>query len=250
MRAHLRAFLAVLLLAGLTLPALAQKRNPPAEDADAVAERKASQDLRLQQEQERFNQEMARQMVYMRQHFVQEAINRMQRGPEMPTMRILGPVGGFLIFVILLGAVLWLVRTLVENRRWYRMAAVQTEIHTKLLEKFASSQELLAYMETEAGKHFLEASPFEVERRPSPVFPFGRILWSAQVGVVVILVGVAFLWLQNQILEGAQALLIFGTLGLALGVGLLLSAGFAYILAKSFGLLNGSPPPQAGNLPR
>ena len=48
---------------------------------------------------------------------------------------------------------------LFESRRWNRAFKQQSEVHGRLIDKFTSSQELAAYMETEAGKRFLEASP-------------------------------------------------------------------------------------------
>src|ERR1035438_5742492 len=68
-----------------------------------------------------------------------------------------------------LGALIWLIRSFLENRRWGRTFKLQSEVHGKLIDKFSSSQELAAYMETEAGKRFLEAAPipvgFEQEKR-------------------------------------------------------------------------------------
>src|SRR5204863_5743803 len=150
--------------------------------------------------------------------------------------RMLSDVTIFFVFIILLGALLWLIRTILEQRRWSRVASIQTEIHNKLLEKMSSSQELLAYMETEAGKRFLESSPFEIEAKSSPAFPYGRILLSAQAGMVTLVVGVALIWLQGQLPDSAQPLLVFGTLGMALGFGLMFSAGLAYSLSRHFGL--------------
>lgn len=264
MRSNTRTSLAALLFANLLLmafvPALAQKKGPvdvrvttqkgrAAADETGVAEQKALEDLRRQQEQDRFNEELNRQLVQIRESLMRDALSRMRRGTGGSTEQALRMVGPFLVFATILGSILWLVRVILDNRRWSKVAAIQTDIHNKLLEKFASSQELLAYMETEAGRRFLESTPLGIERGPSPTFPFGRIMWSAQAGVVVVLVGVALLWLQNQIPDGAQPLLVFGTLALALGIGLVLSAGLSYVLAKSFGLLAGASQTQkAGNV--
>ena len=45
----------------------------------------------------------------------------------------------FLVFLGILGAVLWLVTQLLENRRWNRIFKLQNEVHSKLIEKFGSS---------------------------------------------------------------------------------------------------------------
>ncbi len=122
----------------------------------------------------------------------------------------------FAVFLTILLSILWVLRVLLENRRWNKVAAVQAETHRKLLEKFASSQELLAYMDSEAGRRFLESTPIQVEHAPSP-FPYDRILWSVQMGVILALVGAGLLFLQDRVPDGAVAFLVFGTLTLALG---------------------------------
>jgi hypothetical protein len=155
--------------------------------------------------------------------------------------RFIDDAGPFLGFVIILGALLWVLRVILENRRWGKVAKVQSEVHSKLLEKFGTSQELLAYMGTEAGKRFLESQPFQLEAqgtRPTP-YPFGRILLSMQLGVVVLLVGVGLLYLRGHVTEGAEGCLILGTLASTAGMGFLLSAAASYGLSRHLGLLEG-----------
>ncbi len=119
------------------------------------------------------------------------------------------------------------------------MAKVQAEVHTKLMEKFASSQELQAYMQTEAGKRFLESAPIPVEPDQKTSFsaPLGRILWSVQVGLIVALGGVGLLSVRAHVPDAVQELTVFGTLGLTLGLGFLLSAAVSYGLSRHLGLL-------------
>ena len=150
-------------------------------------------------------------------------------------------IGAFLVFVIILGALLWVFRVVLENRRWGKVAKVQAEVHTKLLEKFGNSQDLLAYMGTEPGKRFLESQPFRLEAegtRPTP-YPFGRILFSMQLGMVVLLVGVGLLLLRGHVREGAEGWLVLGTLATTVGIGFLLSSVASYALSQHFGLLEG-----------
>ena len=86
----------------------------------------------------------------------------------------------FAVFLVVTGVLTWLVKTLVDYRRWLRISRVQAEVHTKLLDRFASSEELLSYIQTPAGRRFLESSPIplDAESRPSLSAPLGRILWS------------------------------------------------------------------------
>jgi hypothetical protein len=146
----------------------------------------------------------------------------------------------FLVFACLLSAAVWLFRVLMENRRWGRILKLQTEVHTKLLDRFGNSQELLTYMNTEAGRRFLESAPLPAGFGPGPQTKMSlmRILTPLQLGVVLVLLGTGFLLLRsNTQLEAQAPFLVLGTLGLMLGLGFIISAGLSYLLAKHLGLL-------------
>jgi hypothetical protein len=155
---------------------------------------------------------------------------------------IFNDLGPMLVFLCVLAALIWLIRTFVENRRWSRMLKLQTEVHGKLIERLSSNQELLAYMETEAGRRFLEAAPipvgFEAEQRvPSAV---ARVLTPLQIGIVLSLLGAGFLFIRHSQIEMEIPFLILGTLFLMPGVGFILSAGITWILAGRLGMMPAS----------
>ena len=136
-----------------------------------------------------------------------------------------------LMFWGLLFAIAWIVWVITSNVRRRKIAEMQKDLHTRLLEKFSTSQELLEYLKSEAGRKFLEGATIERAR------PFGRILGSIQSGLALLLAGAALLFLHNRLPESlADVTLVFGTLALALGVGFVLSAGVSYWLSKSWGL--------------
>jgi hypothetical protein len=146
----------------------------------------------------------------------------------------------FFVFVCIVGAVLWLLRVLMENRRWGRILKLQSEVHTKLLDRFGTSQELLTYMNTEAGRRFLESSPIPTGFGPGPQAKLSltRVLTPLQLGVVITLLGTGFLLLRdNPHLDAQGPFLVLGTLGLMLGIGFIISAGLSYLLARHMGLL-------------
>ena len=124
--------------------------------------------------------------------------------------------------------VFWIIFSTVRRFRTVRLVA---ELHAKFLERFATSQELLAYMQTEEGKRFLESTTVEQSN------PIGRILGAVQAGVILTLVGLALMLLRGRISGGEDAFLGFGAVILALGVGFLISAGASYAISKSVGLL-------------
>jgi len=113
-----------------------------------------------------------------------------------------------------------------------------------LLDRFSSNQELLAYIQTPAGRHFLESAPIATHTDPrSMSAPVGRIIFSVQVGIVLALVGVAFHIVSASIAtqELSQPLFVVGMLATAVGIGFVLSAGAAYMLSRRLGLLDRSP---------
>jgi len=167
---------------------------------------------------------------------------------ERPTTEILlGDLIPFLIFVCVAGALMWLVKLFLENRRWSRIFKLQTEVHGKLIDKFGGNQELLVYMGTEAGKRFLEAAPIPVnfeqdQRVPSAV---ARVLTPLQIGVVLTLLGIGFLSLRHAHVDLDIPMLVIGTMILMPGIGFIISAGLTWMLAGRLGMM---PPAQPYNL--
>lgn len=161
---------------------------------------------------------------------------------QSPTERIWSDIIPLLIFICLFTAVLWLLRVIMENRRWSRLLKLQSDVHGKLLDKFGNNQELLAYMNTDAGKRFLEAAPLPVgsELPTSAKMSLTRILLPLQLGVVVFLLGAAFFSLQS-VPGGETAFRVLGMLGVTLGIGFIISAGLAYFLARHLDLLPKKP---------
>ena len=137
----------------------------------------------------------------------------------------------FPIFFTLIGFVIWTIFSTIRRSKTERL---QAELQTKLLEKFGSGQELLAYVQSDAGTQFLDS--LTMEQRT----PHGRILGAAQASVILVLLGLALLFLRGRVSGGDEGFLVSGTIILSLGVGFGLSAALSYFLSKSFGLLSGT----------
>src|SRR4051794_39286477 len=141
-------------------------------------------------------------------------------------------------------ALLWVIKTMVDYRRWYRTSKVQTEVHTKLLDRFSSNEDLMAYMQTPSGRRFLESAPIPVDGPARTVgAPLSRILWSLQAGVVLAVAGLGVLFISGRTLEEvAQPLFGVGVLVLALGTGFVVSAAASFFLSRRLGLLDAPTP--------
>ena len=145
--------------------------------------------------------------------------------------------------IIILSTLVWLVRTILEQRRWTRLSKIQAEVHSKLMDRFTSNEELLTYVQTPSGKRFLESGPSPLQQdAPRTVSaPFSRILWSVQLGIVMLVAGAGLLYVSEQTVEEAREFFfIFGTLTIALGAGFGVSAAASYVLSRKLGLLQPS----------
>lgn len=144
---------------------------------------------------------------------------------------------GFLTVIALLYALL---RQAIEYRRWRRQIQIQTDIHTKLLDRMTNNQELLAYIETSAGRRFLEAPiPMAAQSPAYSIAPVARILWSVQIGVVLVAAGVGF-WIARTTVGDADLISVFqvmGSLAMSVGVGFVVSALMSWALSQRMGLL-------------
>jgi hypothetical protein len=145
----------------------------------------------------------------------------------------------FMAFVCAMGVLVWLIRLFIENRRWSRIFKLQNDVHGKLIEKFQTNQEILTYMDTEAGKRFLEAAPSPVGFEPDQRVPnaVARVLTPLQIGIVLSLLGLGFLLLRNAQHEFHSPMLVLGTITLMPGIGFIISAGVTWVLAGRLGLM-------------
>ena len=152
---------------------------------------------------------------------------------------LLNDVAVFAGFGMAIGVVVWLIRTIIDYRRWSRLARVQTDAHTKLLDRFTANEDLLAYMQSGPGSKFLESSPIKLDAGPRTLgAPIGRILWSVQGGLVLMAGGIGLQVVSTQTAGNAsEPLHVLGVLGIALGLGFVISAVISYVISERLGLI-------------
>ena len=149
-------------------------------------------------------------------------------------MNELAPVLGI---TAMFGFGVWFLRFLIASYREHKVARMQADLQNRLLEKFNSTQELVTYLTSGAGEKLVQ--PLRL-REEEPRSPYGRILGAVQVGVILICGGVACLFLDGRLpFDDERGFLLLGTVGTALGAGFLISGAVAYVLSRSWGLLNG-----------
>jgi hypothetical protein len=157
---------------------------------------------------------------------------------------LLGGVAAFSAFLVVTAVIVWIIRLIVQQRRWNRMSKVQFDTHAKLLDRFTSNEDLLAYVQTPAGRRFLEATPIPMEDQPRAIAaPLSRILWSVQAGVVLAVAGLGLLYVSSRFTEEpAEFFMVIGVITIALGVGFMMSAVAAYALSRRLGLMEPAQP--------
>lgn len=162
------------------------------------------------------------------------AINRAQFTSRENTMS-----PDFVVAFTLPSMFSWFAWVIFSTFRRYKIAKLQADVQSRLLEKVGSGQDLLAYAQTDAGKQMLES--LQVERVVSQV-PYGKILGALQAGIVLFFFGSGMLWLRGHVSgpQSSDGFTVLGTLCIALGLGFGFSAAASYFLSRSWGLLNGS----------
>ena len=138
----------------------------------------------------------------------------------------------FLVVPVVFSFLAWFVWVVFSTIRRFKIAKLQSEVQSRLLDRVASGQELLAYAQTDAGSKLLESL------RVEGASPYTRIIGALQAAIVMVSLGVALLFLRGRVPEAEEGFLVFGTLITVLGAGFGLSSAASYFLSKSFGLLN------------
>lgn len=139
----------------------------------------------------------------------------------------------------LIGYIVWVTVNAWQRRQRLRMV---TEFNSKLLDRLGTVKDFSEFLQTEAGGRFMQDLGSEP---PMASGPHERILRAAQLGTVLICLGVGLLLLSffspfslGYSQPGFNAV---GTISLSLGIGFVISAVASYRLAGALGLLSRAP---------
>ena len=162
-----------------------------------------------------------------------------QMDPSFEALSVVlaGLAVGF-VLILFSGVLIWLVRTFIQHRRWLKASQVQADVHTKLMERMHTNEELVTYIQSPAGRRFLEAAPI-TPNAEGPAFsaPVGSIIWSLMAGVVLTVVGVGFRYAGTSVADDARdAFQVVGIIVLSLGIGFIFASLMAYMLSARLGL--------------
>ena len=144
-----------------------------------------------------------------------------------------------IIFVtgLIVSAFAWLVRTVIDQKRWSHLSRRQSEVHGKILDRLGSSDELLAYIKSPAGTKYLESAPIPLHSAPEqPRSPLNRIVLSVQIGVIIAAAGLGLLLVSTRFTGDAeQGFFAMGAVAFSIGAGFIISAFVSQAVAKRLG---------------
>ncbi len=144
-------------------------------------------------------------------------------------MDFIAPMLVLIVGALTIGSIL---RTQIVNRRLRENTRAWADVQTRLIDKFGSADEVVRYLEGDAGRRLLDG------QTNGSGSPHARILDSIHTGLLVLLGGIGLVAAgvvgHDEVRELVQ---ILGMIAMILGVGFLASAGVSWFLLGKWGLL-------------
>jgi hypothetical protein len=140
---------------------------------------------------------------------------------------------------VMIGFVIW---SFFKARQTKHMLEAQARFHDKILDRFGSSQDLIAFVQTPEGSRFIER--FGEQPLSSPL---ERSLTSIRTGIIITFLGAGMITIGSLLgirFEENGALLL-GLVGIFLGAGFLVAAYASHKLARQWGLFDRKASDQA-----
>jgi hypothetical protein len=142
-----------------------------------------------------------------------------------------------MIFIGVPWILAWVHKTQLTHQRYMKVLQLKADMNSRLLDKAGSDPALLEYLKSDAQQQMFDV---KLSETTAPA-PYMRALTAAQASFLLLAAGVACAWFSGRSDlpgDGQRVFLFFGALGIALGVGSLLSAGAAFIAARLWHTLN------------
>jgi hypothetical protein len=125
-------------------------------------------------------------------------------------------------------------RTHLQHVRVMKTLQLKAEANARMLDRFGSDGAFLEFLKSDAQQKMFDVTLPE----PRVPAPYMRMLTAFQVAFLLLSAGLACLYIRGFMFEGdKEAFLFLGTMGVALGIGSLLSAGAALVVARWWGQL-------------
>jgi hypothetical protein len=143
-------------------------------------------------------------------------------------------VEGFFVAGVFIG-IPWVLGSIYKSHlahlRYMKVLQLKADMNARLLDRLGNEPHVLEFLRSEAPQQMFDIKLAD----PSPRMPtpYSRMLTAIQIGIVLLCGGAAFLGIKPHMpLRSQEELLVFGALGLGLGVGAILSAGAALVMSR------------------
>jgi hypothetical protein len=151
----------------------------------------------------------------------------------MEGLALLIPIICSVGFFMMVAFIVW-VGTNAKNRR----AAMQVEVQTRLIDKFSNAPEFVNFLNSDTGRQFLTG----VDKMPQ-LMARDRIVGGISKGVIMLLLGLAFLAIWIAVRN--EGFSYPGFILVGLGLGFFISTLISLKLSQRFGLIgNDTPTPR------
>ncbi|MBW3671183.1 MAG: hypothetical protein KY432_05860 [Acidobacteria bacterium] len=130
----------------------------------------------------------------------------------------------------------FVITSFLRARQTKQMLEAQARFHDKILDRFGSSQDLIAFVQTAEGRRFLERFGEQ------PLWnPMERSLSSIRTGIIITFLGAGMITIGALlgIRFDENGALLIGLVGVFLGAGFLVAAYASHRLARQWGLFDG-----------
>jgi hypothetical protein len=131
----------------------------------------------------------------------------------------------------------WIYRTYLNHKRFMKVLQLKAEMNSRLLDRVGTDPAVMELLKSDAHQHMFDVKVTDLGPKVPP--PYMRMLTAVQVSFMMLSAGLGLLYIRGSMLgDGREAFLFLGTLGVALGVGALLSAVAAFAVARMWNDLN------------
>ena len=131
----------------------------------------------------------------------------------------------FPIMIVFWGFVVWAIL------QWRKMKH-KSQLNHKIIDKFASVQELFDFLKTEGGDRLLQSIGMD------GLGPREKILSALTKGIIFGLLGVSLIIISQLYSGEIRYLIILGIIVVTLGIGFLITTYVSYRLFKKWGLMD------------
>jgi hypothetical protein len=125
----------------------------------------------------------------------------------------------------------WVIWVFLGWRKW----KYKNELQNKLLDRFKTAPELNHFLQSNIGSKFMNFLIIE------GIGPKEKLITSISEGIILSIVGIAFIFIGPLLAELTQQIRIFQALGIvsiSLGIGFLVSGFISYHLSKHWGIID------------